>query len=86
MAADASEKTPLAAASAPLRSDLWYLRTPLRRWLSLVGMAVGVSFAQGPLMSFQILEPAMLGAGGSGVAAAAGLRRALGSIWREPWS
>ena len=42
------------------KPDLWYLRTEFRCWASLVLLCIGASFGQGPIMSFQILEPAML--------------------------
>ena len=54
------ELTPLHKTAKP---DLWYLRSPVNTWTSLVLLAIGCSFAQGPLVSFQILEPAMLNDG-----------------------
>ena len=55
-----SESSPLRQdATAPV-ADLWYLRTPFRRWVSLIVLCLGFSFAQGPLMSFQVLEPVMI--------------------------
>ena len=51
---------PAAKAASDDPPDLWYLRTEYRKWLSLVVLCIGASFGQGPIMSFQILEPAML--------------------------
>ena len=55
------EATPLkSGVAAPTVPDVWYLRTRLRAWVSLVVLSFCFSFAQGPLASFQILEPAII--------------------------
>lgn len=38
----------------------WHLRTKTRRWISLVTICLATTFAQGPVMSWQVLEPLML--------------------------